>query len=75
MRDIILFQTFLQSLGVEHITIFFSFGKSHKDIELNNFTEEAFYEVILKDKQTKRQMFFLRMDIQIKRVIKSLQNI
>ena len=48
MYDIILFQTFLQSLGVEHI-LFFSFGKSHKDIELNNFTEEAFYEVILKD--------------------------
>lgn len=48
MYDIILFQTFLQSLGVEHI-LFFSFGKSHKDIELNNFTKKAFYEVISKD--------------------------
>ena len=34
--DIILFQRFLESIDVNHI-LFFSFGKSHKDIFLDNF--------------------------------------
>lgn len=45
MYDIILFQTFLQSIGVEHI-LFFSFGTSHKNLSINNFTDKAFYEVV-----------------------------
>ena len=56
MYDIILFKAFLQSLGVEHI-LFFSFGKSHKDVGLNNFTKEAFYEVISKDMNKMSDVF------------------
>ena len=55
-NDIILFQRFLESIDVKNI-LFFSFGKSHKDIELNNFTEEAFYEVILKDTNKMTDVF------------------
>ena len=56
MYDIILFQAFLQSLGVEHI-LFFSFGKSHKDLNINNFTDKAFYEVITQDKNNLEKVF------------------
>ncbi len=56
MFDIILFQAFLQSLGVEHI-LFFSFGKSHKDLNINNFTDKAFYEVITQDKNNLEKVF------------------
>ena len=44
-NDIILFQRFLDSIDVNHI-LFFSFGKSHKDIFLDNFTDKPFYEVV-----------------------------
>ena len=44
-NDIILFQRFLDSIDVHHI-LFFSFGKSHKDIFLDNFTDKPFYEVV-----------------------------
>ena len=43
--DIIMFQRFLESIDVNHI-LFFSFGKSHKDIFLDNFTDKPFYEVV-----------------------------
>ena len=56
MYDIILFQAFLQSLGVEHI-LFFSFGKSHRDLNINNFTDKAFYEVITQDKNNLEKVF------------------
>ena len=56
MYDIILFQTFLQSLGVEHI-LFFSFGKTPKDLNINNFTDKAFYEVITQDKNSLDEVF------------------
>ena len=35
----------LESIDVNHI-LFFSFGKSHKDIFLDNFTDKPFYEVV-----------------------------
>jgi hypothetical protein len=56
MYDIVLFQAFLQSLGVDHI-LFFSFSKSHKDLNINNFTDKAFYEVITQDKNSLDEVF------------------
>ena len=63
--DIIMFQRFLESIDVNHI-LFFSFGKSHKDIFLDNFTDKPFYEVV-SENTNKVSGSFVKTDTQMKK--------
>ena len=46
--EVELFKRFLDEYFCKHI-LFFSFGRTHKDIDLDNFTDKPFYEVVSKN--------------------------
>ena len=46
--EVELFKRFLDEYFCKHI-LFFSFGRTHKDINLDNFTDKPFYEVVSKN--------------------------